>query len=390
MMQPKTNKTFDERVFNDLKRTIMNMSRASRAREADSRYAMEVPEDIGIKLNNGCNLRCKHCYEWNEDGFHWAMAKEDQKREIDIPLIEKLLEFTREKKSKLYLWGGEPLYYSKFPLLADLLEKDQRTVTICTNAILLEHHLDSLLKIGEGLVILVSLEGFEAENDAIRGKGTYQKVIQAVERLLELQKQGIFKGKVSISLTMNDAMVTKLFSFMKHFEEMGVDSVYFVYPWYISSESAKEMDELYVKEFNWLEPVQMEHCSWHSFTYHISPENIEPLKEEVLRISEHTWKNRIRFMPALEQDEIGDFVRGIQRTGMNRKQCLAISTRMDVLPSGSVTPCKFFPELAVGNISEVNVKDVWHGENYGKHRELLSCGLMPVCSRCGLLYHYGR
>lgn len=389
-MQPKTTKTFDERVFNDLKRTIMNMSRASRLREGNSRYAMEIPEDIGIKLNNGCNLRCKHCYEWNEDGFHWAMAKEDQKKEIDIPLIEKMLEFTREKKSKLYLWGGEPLYYSKFPQLAELLEKDQRTVTICTNAILLEQQLDSLLKIGEGLVVLVSLEGFEEENDAIRGKGTYRKVVQAVERLLELQKQGIFKGKVSISLTMNDAMIPKLFSFMKHFEEMGVDSVYFVYPWYISPESAADMDELYVREFSWLQPVEPQHCSWHSFTYHISPENIESLKDEVRRISEHTWSSRIRFMPALEQDEISDFVRGIQRTGMKKKECLAISTRMDVLPSGNVTPCKFFPELAVGNITEAPVKEIWHGENYGKHRELLSCGLMPVCSRCGLLYHYGR
>lgn len=389
-MQPKTTKTFDERVFNDLKRTIMNMSRASRLREGNSRYAMEIPEDIGIKLNNGCNLRCKHCYEWNEDGFHWAMAKEDQKKEIDIPLIEKLLEFTREKKSKLYLWGGEPLYYSKFPQLAELLEKDQRTVTICTNAILLEQQLDSLLKIGEGLVVLVSLEGFEEENDAIRGKGTYRKVVQAVEKLLELQKQGIFKGKVSVSLTMNDAMIPKLFSFMKHFEEMGVDSVYFVYPWYISPESAADMDELYVREFSWLQPVEPQHCSWHSFTYHISPENIESLKDEVRRISEHTWSSRIRFMPALEQDEISDFVRGIQRTGMKKKECLAISTRMDVLPSGNVTPCKFFPELAVGNITEAPVKEIWHGENYGKHRELLSCGLMPVCSRCGLLYHYGR
>lgn len=389
-MQPKTTKTFDERVFNDLKRTIMNMSRASRLREGNSRYAMEIPEDIGIKLNNGCNLRCKHCYEWNEDGFHWAMAKEDQKKEIDIPLIEKLLEFTREKKSKLYLWGGEPLYYSKFPQLAELLEKDQRTVTICTNAILLEQQLDSLLKIGEGLVVLVSLEGFEEENDAIRGKGTYRKVVQAVEKLLELQKQGIFKGKVSISLTMNDAMIPKLFAFMKHFEEMGVDSVYFVYPWYISPESAADMDELYVREFSWLQPVEPQHCSWHSFTYHISPENIESLKDEVRRISEHIWSSRIRFMPALEQDEISDFVRGIQRTGMKKKECLAISTRMDVLPSGNVTPCKFFPELAVGNITEAPVKEIWHGENYGKHRELLSCGLMPVCSRCGLLYHYGR
>ncbi|MBW5449237.1 radical SAM protein [Cohnella sp. CFH 77786] len=389
-MQPKTTRKFDERVFNDLKRTIMNMSRASRLRAIDSRYAMEVPEDIGIKLNNGCNLRCKHCYEWNADGFHWEMSKEEQGKEIDIALVEKVLAFTSEKKSKIYLWGGEPLYYSKFDQLAGLLEKDPRTTTICTNAILLEQNLDSLLKIGEGLVVLVSLEGFEEENDAIRGKGTYKKVVKAVECLLDLQKRNIFKGKVSISLTMNDLMIPKLFDFMAHFEKLGVDSVYFVYPWYISPEAAADMDDFYIREFNWLDPIQQGRCSWHSFTFRIAEENIESLKREVRRISEHTWSSRIRFMPALEQDEIEDFVKGIQKTGMNRKECLAISTRMDVLPSGNVTPCKFFPEMAVGNLSEASVKDVWHGEAYSKHREVLSCGLMPVCSRCGLLYHYGR
>ncbi|KAF6595064.1 radical SAM protein, partial [Paenibacillus sp. EKM208P] len=78
----------------------------------------------------------------------------------------RLLVFTHEKKSKVYLWGGEPLYHSKFDQIANLLERDQRTTTICTNAILMEEKLDSLLKIGEGLVVLASLEGFEAENDA--------------------------------------------------------------------------------------------------------------------------------------------------------------------------------------------------------------------------------
>ncbi|WP_458462497.1 radical SAM protein [Paenibacillus sp.] len=389
-MQPKTTRKFDERVFNDLKRTIMNMSRVSRLRATDSRYAMDIPEDIGIKLNNGCNLRCKHCYEWNADGFHWDMSKEEQGKEIDVALVDKLLAFTHEKKSKVYLWGGEPLYHSKFDQIASLLEHDQRTTTICTNAILLEEKLDSLLKIGDGLVVLASLEGFETENDAIRGRGTYKKVVRAIERLLELQRQGIFKGRVSVSLTMNDLMIPKMFDFMKFFEEMGVDSVYFVYPWYIAPESAQEMDNFFIKEFDWLDPIRQGSCSWHSFTYRLSGDKVGALKDEVRRVSEHTWRSRVRFMPALEQDEIEDFVTGVQTTGMKRKECLAISTRMDVLPSGSVTPCKFFPEMAVGNIRDVDVKEVWHGENFAKHREVLACGLMPVCSRCGLLYHYGR
>ncbi|OAS21838.1 radical SAM protein [Paenibacillus oryzisoli] len=389
-MQPKTNVQFDENVFQNIKRTIMNMSRASRARAMDPRYAMEIPEDIGIKLNNGCNLRCKHCYEWNEDGFHWDMAKSEQKREIDIEMVDRILAFSRPKKSKLYLWGGEPLYYSKFDVLADRLEKDLRTTTICTNAILIEEKMDSILKFSDDLVLLISLEGFEEENDAIRGKGTFKKVINAIDLLLDLQRKQIYRGKISVSLTMNDHMISRMFEFMKFFEEKGVDSVYFVYPWYISPESATEMDQYFSEHFNWLQPYQSQSCSWHSFTYHISPENIPQLKEEIRRISKHTWNIRIRTMPALEEDEIAPFIKGEPLVGMKRTECLSISTRMDFLPNGEVTPCKFFPEFSVGSIQDRDVKEVWHGELYGKHRETLSCGLMPICSRCGLLYHYGR
>ncbi|MGO4549253.1 radical SAM protein [Paenibacillus sp. 2TAB23] len=389
-MQPKTMAKFDQDVFHNLKRTIMNMSRASRAREANPRYAMEIPEDVGIKLNNGCNLRCKHCYEWNEDGFHWDMAKSEQKREIDIDTIDRILAFTFPKKSKLYLWGGEPLYYSKFDLLAERLEKDIRTTTICTNAILIEEKMDAILKFSDDLVLLVSLEGFEAENDAIRGKGTFKKVIRAIDTLLELQRKKMYLGKISVSLTMNDAMIPRMFEFMTYFEEKGIDSVYFVYPWYISPESAHVMDAHFNEHLQWLKPYQSHSCSWHSFTYRISPDAIPQLQEEVRRVSEHVWKIRVRFMPALNQDEIGPFVRGEQIVGMNRTKCLSISTRMDFLPNGDVTPCKFFPELSVGNIHDQSIEEVWHGENFGKHREHLSCGLMPICSRCGLLYHYGR
>ncbi|ANY69367.1 radical SAM protein [Paenibacillus sp. BIHB 4019] len=389
-MQPKTNRTFDEQLFSDMKRTIMNMSRASRRIADNPRYALDIPEDIGIKLNNGCNLRCKHCYEWNEDGFHWNMEKSEQVREIDPVLVERLLAFTKPKKSKVYLWGGEPLYYSRFDEIANMLEADQRTTTICTNAVLLEQKLDSLLKIGEGLVVLASLEGFEIENDKIRGKGTWRKVVSAIETLLELQRKQIYKGRVSVSLTMNDNMIPKLFDFIKHFSEMGVDSIYLVYPWYISPESASSMDDFYARRMEWLDSIRMGSCSWHSFTYRITPDRIEALKEEVRRISQQVWASRVRFMPALEENEVDSFIRGEPQAGMNRTKCLAISTRMDVLPNGQATPCKFFPELVVGSLHEASPEEIWHGDKYGNHRELLSCGLMPVCSRCGLLYHYGR
>ncbi|WP_211748241.1 radical SAM protein [Paenibacillus sp. Marseille-Q4541] len=390
-MQPKTLTKFDRNTFENVKRTIQNMSKASRAQKQDPTFALDLPDDIGIKLNNGCNLRCKHCFEWANDGFHHDMAKETKNQEIEFSMLESILEQTRERKSRLFLWGGEPLFYSKFKELADLLYRDPRNTTICTNALLIEKNLDSILKISEDMTLLISLDGFEEENDAIRGKGTFKKVVHMINMLLELQRTGEYKGRISISLTISDSMVTKLYDFMAYFEDLGVDTVYFVFPWYIPEDIATKMDDYYEEHFHWLEAIQQQQrYSWHSFSFRVSPQNIEPLKAEMQRINERVWKNRIRFQPALEQDEVEAFVLGSEKPAMERGQCLSIANRLDVMPDGKVNPCKFFPEFTLGDLNEAELTEVFHSENFQKHRETLGEGLTPICSRCVLLYNYGR
>ena len=70
--------------------------------------------------------------------------------------------------------------------------------------------------------------------------------------------------------------------------------------------------------------------------------------------------------------------------------CLAIKNRMDIFPNGEVISCKFFPEFSVGDIKTESVNDVWHGCKFTKVRETIDReGLMPVCSKCNLLYSRG-
>jgi MoaA/NifB/PqqE/SkfB family radical SAM enzyme len=146
-MQPKTERKLNEKDFNILKRTIKNISVSRRGRIYNSSFATELPESIGIKLTNKCNLRCRHCYQWNDSGYHQFMEKSEQSQDIDFDLIKKVLLETDEYKSRLYLWGGEPLVYPDFDKVASLLEKNPRETAICTNATLLSDHIDSILKI---------------------------------------------------------------------------------------------------------------------------------------------------------------------------------------------------------------------------------------------------
>jgi sulfatase maturation enzyme AslB (radical SAM superfamily) len=78
----------------------------------------------------------------------------------------------------------------------------------------IKRKLDSLLRVSECLSILVSVEGLEEEHDKLRGKNTFKKIMANVNLLLDLQKQGIYKGYVSIASVFSDDLIPKLYDFL--------------------------------------------------------------------------------------------------------------------------------------------------------------------------------
>jgi radical SAM protein with 4Fe4S-binding SPASM domain len=108
------------------------------------------------------------------------------------------------------------------------------------------------------------------------------------------------------------------------------------------------------------------------------------------RLAGRRWNVRVRYQPQLEADEVADFILGTSRPAQHRSKCLAVSNRMEVHADGSVSSCKFFPEFVVGNLHDTGVTDLWRSEPFRKVRSILSAnGMMPVCSKCILLYLNG-
>lgn len=390
-MQPKTKVRYDTKELKILKRTIKDISIPLKERKSNPRYAAELPDIVGIKVTNNCNLRCKHCYEWGEKGYHMNMDKKEQQMDIDITLFEKVLNETKKIKSRLYLWGGEPLCHKEFDKIADMLAEDPREVAMCTNILLLDKHLDSLIKISDNLDILIPIEGFEEAHDSIRGKGNFKKVVESVKLLMDLKKKGIYKGKISIHTVINDNICNNMYDLLEFFENLGVDMVLLAYPWYISEKTACKMDKYFNDNFYWLEEAnKKENKSWHCFTYKISSESLGSLKEQIKKICSKVWNTRIRFQPDLDIEDIESFAFGAEVERFKDRKCLAVSNRMDILADGSVASCKYFSEFTIGNINDRSISEIWHSEEYGRIREVTNSGISPVCSKCNLLYLHGN
>ena len=387
-MSTKSGHEFNQVAFEKLRRIAPNILEARRLVPDANWHARPLPEEVAFKLTNRCDLRCTHCYQWNEVGYHHNLTPADKHDDLDLQLIARVLKATRALCSNVYLWGGEPLLYRDWDGLVELLAEDPRWTAVCTNGTLIERRLDSLMKISRHLEMSVSLDGFETEHDSIRGKGSFQRTMRGIRLLVERKKAYAYLGEVTINFVLSDGMVSRMFDFIEFLEQEGIDTVYVSFPWHISHETATKMDRYYARYFSWDGAIT--NSSWHSYRFKLDPGLIDTVNAETARLDAREWKLKLRYNPRLDGDDVRPFVLGSDKPAQNKMSCLSIRTRMDIFPNGDVISCKFFPEFRVGNLKEKELDEVWHGERFNQVRETVSrCGLMPVCAKCNLLYARG-
>lgn len=378
----------DRAAFEKLRRIAPNMLAARRAGE--DWHARPLPEEVSFKLTNRCDLRCAHCYQWNEQGYHHGLGGGD----LDLAVIEKVLTATRELKSIVYLWGGEPLVYRQWDGLVDLLERERRWTSICTNGTAIQRRLEGLLRISDQLELVVAVDGFEGEHDALRGRGTFARMMAGLRAVAEAKRAGRYHGEITVNCVFQDSMIGRLFDLVGMLEEVGVETIYLSFPWHLSDASSARMDAHVAAHFPWLEPSGHGKVSWHSYKFRLDPNKLDALRTDLARIdagiTSERWRVKLRYNPELAPEEMAEFLAGSDRPAQGKTQCVVHRTRMDVFPGGDVVSCKFFPEFTVGNLTNAEVADVWQGERFDRMRETVArCGLMPVCAKCNLLYTRG-
>jgi radical SAM protein with 4Fe4S-binding SPASM domain len=348
----------------------------------------ELPDEIAFKLTNRCNLRCEHCYQWNEKGYHHDLDPSARNGDLDIAVVEKVLAATRELGSNVFLWGGEPLVYREWDRLVDLLAEQRRWTSICTNGLLIEHRLESLIRLQERVELLLALEGFELQHEKLRGKRSFGRALRGLRRLVQEKQSGSFLGEIAVNCVIQDSMVGQVFDFVEYLQGEGVDSVYISLPWYISPETATMMDE-YVAENHPLMTLRRK-GSWHSYTFTLSPGVANELRSDFARIDAADWKIKVRYNPKVEDSELTEFLQGSARPAGGKTRCGALGSRLEVFPDGEAVSCHLFPEFTMGDLNQTDLPTVWHGKRYERMRKTVSqCGLMPVCAKCNLLYSRG-
>lgn len=266
-----------------------------------------------------------------------------------------------------------------------MLKDKKRIIAICTNGQLIREHIDSLLRMGEYLELLIAVDGLEKENDTIRGKGTFKETLSAIEQLILLRDKGEFKGKISIHCVVSGEIIGKLYDFLVFFETIGVDTIILCYPWYISEKTSHAMDSYYNE---YLGILDIDKPSWYAFKYKLPTTYYKQLLRDKKEIMDRVWKIQVKFQPELNDDEIYDFLK--DELEIKPYHCYSIANRIEVLPDGSVSTCKHFPEMIVGNLKGDSIYNIWHSDRSSETRSIVQKKLMPVCTKCNNLYLHGK
>lgn len=134
-----------------------------------------APVNVTWEVTYACNLSCIHCLSDSGPKRSGELTTGQCLRLID--------ELAAMKVFQLNIGGGEPLMRPDFLDLMDYAHEKGIVTCISTNGTLIDEAVAARLD-HKLVYIQVSLDGATAEsNDAIRGKGSYAKVLHALECL---------------------------------------------------------------------------------------------------------------------------------------------------------------------------------------------------------------
>ena len=146
-----------------------------RRRQGEAKYGVLIPWAILIDPTGRCNLRCKGC---------WA-AEYDRSQDMDYETLDRVMTEAEEMGINFFVVsGGEPTL--RMDDLISLAKNHNESVFhIFTNGTLITKEAARRFLEAGNTTFAISLEGFEEQTDARRGRGTFKKIMEAMDNLRE-------------------------------------------------------------------------------------------------------------------------------------------------------------------------------------------------------------
>ncbi|MFT4199414.1 mycofactocin radical SAM maturase [Gordonia sp. (in: high G+C Gram-positive bacteria)] len=152
---------------------------------------LDAPICLTWELTYACNLACVHCLSSSGKRDPRELSTEQCKAIID--------ELQRMQVFYVNIGGGEPTVRPDFWELVDYATDHQVGVKFSTNGLRITPEVARRLAASDYVDVQISLDGATAEvNDAVRGPGSFDMAVRALENLRDA---GFADAKISVVMT---------------------------------------------------------------------------------------------------------------------------------------------------------------------------------------------
>jgi len=298
---------------------------------------------VTFYVTNACNLRCKHCY---------ASSGHPLDKELCIDEVRNLFdELYNLGVFELEFSGGEPFMRPDFVDILYLANSMDFSLEVLTNGTLIDEKKANILKDLSIRVVQVPLEGLKETHEYMRGNGTFDRAVNAINLL---KNTGL---TVQVRTTITKKSLADLESLTNLLVSMDVDA--FLATEYIPIGRGLGMNDIM-----------------------LGPEEKNKLQKSLA-----TLRNDYGSKISIRGDAYGCFEGNddISKFGESRRSILCGALRGDwcgILPSGVVTPCDIIPFYA-GSIRLQKMDDIWKNSSVlNSFRQFNPQNLKGACGAC--------
>ncbi len=340
---------------------------------------MNFPEFVSFTITNACNLRCKMCGQWSEEGYMHA-DEARLRREMGLDDWERLVDELADHGVRFVLLrGGEPFL---FPGIIDLLEYINGCgmfISIDTNGTMLKTYAADLVHIGD-VHLTISVDGPEEIHDQVRGvEGSFQRLHEGIGALQTLEQDvGKRIGK-SICFTISPYSYRGLGDMPDVARSLAIGSINIVPYYYVPGKVGQRYER------------EMETCfataafSWRGFHHEESGVDVDEFQTQLDRyLANLEDLENFPYMPLSAEEYKTWFLEATSPVGPQR--CMNVERLIDVQPDGDANFCVDFPDYCIGNVREATLEEIWNGERAQRFRAYRREHPLAVCYRCGAKY----
>lgn len=338
------------------------------------------PETVDIELTPICNLRCRMCWWWGENGIAKQMAKNKDPlmyEKLSTTEVLTIMDEVADNNSSLYLSGAEVFTRPDIMEILKYAHSNNIPTALTTNGTLIKDYQIRELSKMNNLRLNFSIDGLEKTHDYIRGKGNFEKTITVIKKLLETR--GVNRYPViNTNTTFSSEILGEVHNLIDFLINLKVDGISFQHLWFTSESQAKQQSDRMITDFNIDERGHFSHVIT---TFPL--EYIEKLASEVDNIQRHRYRVPVRINPRLSRDQIIKYYTDLDFS--KRTKCFVPWNKILIKADGKAMFCpdEWITKWEIGNIRNQSISELWNNDKAVLFRNsLISKGLFPICGRC--------